>query len=353
MSTPDLGHAPAFAFITYVGELLTSPPPLISQQEGELLGIALHELGLGDWRVVWGPALYRFPHAKLYDNFIFVAGRGDEYVVAVRGTNGHATLDWIFEDFWVIPQYDWTDVIKAPIPGEHAPRVSHATQLGLGKLLGAPAVEGLPGAGKHLVDFLRDELSGKNGAQVTVTGHSLGGALAPTLALYLNDTRGRSDGWDPAEVAEVHSVAFAGPTAGNAAFARYTEQQMGSRAVRVVNPLDAVPLAWSHDGLEALKHLYDGLDHKVGLSFGKRLAIDAVIGGLDVIGADYEQYHQSGDGLVTLEGLTHHETKDFASQAGWQHVQGYESQLGIDGLRDTLDAIFARWCAEQPSGTCP
>lgn len=181
MSTPDLGHAPAFAFITYVGELLTSPQPLISQQEGELLGIALHELGLGDWRVVWGPALYRFPHAKLYDNFIFVAGRGDEYVVAVRGTNGHATLDWIFEDFWVIPQYDWTDVIKAPIPGEHAPRVSHATQLGLGKLLGAPAVEGLPGAGKHLVDFLRDELSGKNGAQVTVTGHSLGGALA---ALY-------------------------------------------------------------------------------------------------------------------------------------------------------------------------
>lgn len=356
MTTPEVQLAAKFAFTTYVGELLTSGQPLISHQESDLLNVAMGEAGLGDWEVVWGPMLFRFPATLtgLYDNMMFVARKDDEYMIAVRGTNGHAKLDWLFEDFWVIHQVAWSRIIETPTPAGIDPKISSAAALGIGKLLGTPIVgEGLPGRGTHLVDYMKAALAGRSDVKVTVAGHSLGGALAPTLALYLNDTRGRAGGWDENAATHVACYAFAGPTAGNGDFARYTDQRLGTNAQRVVNPLDAVALAWFHEGMEQLKSLYDNIDHPVHLGFAKKLGIDAVIELMKVGNYDYEQYHQSGPGLVMLDQITNHQTDSFGAQAGWQHVQGYENLLGIGGLRDQQDAIFAEWCKRQPPDTCP
>jgi hypothetical protein len=56
--------------------------------------------------------------------------------------------------------------------------------------------------------------------EIYVTGHSKGGALSSTLALWLADTQGRDhvrdeDLWDPEKKAQIYAYSFAGPTAGN------------------------------------------------------------------------------------------------------------------------------------------
>ena len=355
MTTQKQREMARFAFTTYVGELLTSPEPTISKQESELLSLAMPAVGLGDWEVVWGPMLYRFSHTltRLYDNFMLVARKGTEYVIAIRGTNGGAKLDWLFEDFWVIPQFPWGDFVGREMPAGTDPKIADGTHLGCQQLLSTEIAEGLPGQKTNLLGFLTSELSGRESVTLNVAGHSLGGALAPTLALYLKDTQGRSGGWDPDLSADIWSYALAGPTAGNGDFAKYTDRLMGTQALRIVNPLDVVPLSWSHNGLEKLKHVYDSIQHPVKLSIAERLAVDAVIGVLELGGLDYEQYHQGGPGLVLLDAISDYDAASFMAQAGWQHTVGYETDLGLGDIRGILDSLFVKWCGTQPPGTCP
>lgn len=352
MSREDLELAATFAFLTYVGESLTSPQPAIAEQEAELLREGMTALGLApDWELAWGPLAYRFPLARLYDNFMFVARRGDEYLVAVRGTNGKAALDWIFEDFWILPESDWSAIAGVtPPPGLH-PRISAGTRLGLARLLGTPIRGRVPGSGTCLVDFFREELRSRPSAQVKVTGHSLGGALSPTLTLFLADTQGRKEGWDPGRAAALACVAFAGPTPGNPDFARYLEQRIGPVSARVVNPLDIVPMAWNLGSLKKTPDLYSAIEHPVGPSTEERLALDAVVDMLELGHLHFAQYHESGPGLVTLGELKGHDAETYLEQAFWQHDDGYENQLGIPGLRDRLSQVFAAWCGRHP-GVC-
>jgi hypothetical protein len=345
-----------FAFVCYVGELLDSPQPQIARYELEMLQEAMTELGLSpDWEVVWGPMLFRFRHTLtgLYDNFIFVAKNGSEYTVAVRGTNGKAKLDWVFEDFWVTSEVSWADFAKVDPPSGLDPKIAAATHLGVSKLLAGRAVTGVPGMPHHLVDFLGAEIAaGGADVNVRVTGHSLGGALAPTLGLYLADQQGKAGGWDPDTKAEVSTFGYAGPTAGNGDFATYTNDRMGTRAQRVVNSLDVVPLSWWHDGLEAMKSIYKDIQYPEHLGLLKTGAIDLVIEFLKLGGYDYQQYHQSGPSLVTLPKITNHKADGFMAQAGFQHVQGYEQGLDIGNVRGTLDEVYAAWCKENPDA-CP
>lgn len=354
MTDPQIQLAATFAFLTYVGETLTSCQPEISEYEAELLGEGMKALDLApDWQLAWGPLAYRFPPSRQYDNFMFVARRDGEYVVAVRGTNSTAPLDWLFEDFWVVPEEPWSKVVRVKRPAGLHPAISAGTNLGLQRLLRTPIQGRVPGSGTHLVDFFAGQLAGRSSATVTVTGHSLGGALAPALALYLADTRGREGGWDPRGVTQLASVAFAGPTPGNADFATYLDQRIGAVARRVVNPLDLVPMAWNVDTLEAVKHVYDDIDHPVAPDLPERGAIDALVGLIKVAGLHFAQYHASGAGLVTLDELKDHGAPNFLAQALWQHVDGYENQLGISGLRQRLVEIFDDWCRHQPPCVCP
>jgi len=88
---------------------------------------------------------------------------------------------------------------------------------------------------------------------ITVSGHSLGGALSPTLALWLLDTQSE---WDPHGRATIDVYAYAGPTPGNARFATYIDDRFGERLHRIANPMDVVPHAWNVGDLAELKALY-------------------------------------------------------------------------------------------------
>ncbi|MGW7366221.1 lipase family protein [Streptomyces sp. NPDC054841] len=81
---------------------------------------------------------------------------------------------------------------------------------------------------------------------VYVTGHSLGGCIATTLATYL-----QAQTWTP-NPPQFALLTFAAPTAGLQSFADYVDTRPWILHERHVNAYDVVPLAWS-DLLDARK----------------------------------------------------------------------------------------------------
>src|SRR2546425_1359822 len=147
-----------------------------------------------------------------------------------------------------------------PIATQEAER-SKRVLTALGSSLRRPPEIGWPppppdGGAMTLVDFLKDRT--KNEADpldIVVTGHSKGGALAPTLALWLRETRAQGDSKDRARIS-FH--AFAGPTPGDGAFARRVAKELNGPCRRVVNSNDVVPHAWALVDLAVIPKLYGG-----------------------------------------------------------------------------------------------
>ena len=150
---------------------------------------------LGSWEVVWGPVVYVPPASDLSGNVMYVARGGrdtsppGQLVVAIAGTNPYSAFDWIVEDAFVSTQVSWST--GNPPPGS-APKISLGTFLGLTILQAMVAGPAQPGVGSTLADFLTSQAG--SCPLVTVTGHSLGGALAPAVALWLSDQGGV---WNP------------------------------------------------------------------------------------------------------------------------------------------------------------
>lgn len=269
------------AYLSYIGEELVNAPretnKILARINKTIPKIEqLSPDGNSDWKVVWGPAIYTFPIAIFQDNGMFVAqqiSNPKNYIVAIRGTNFIAALDWMFEDFNVLFLHDWP-------AGRGSPKISAATHEGV-KVLNdylkpksEKAGEKLPGEGLTLKRFLT--VAAKNTKiNVSFTGHSLGGALAPTLALLFKQEQGQAGGWDSQNNATVTSTSFAGATAGNADFATYSDQEIGSVMRRIHDLNDVVPHAWNKNTMEQTKDLY----LSSGIKMGKvtTLALDTTI----------------------------------------------------------------------------
>ena len=133
------------------------------------------------------------------------------YNVVVRGTNPFSLISWWFEDLIV-----WE---KVPWPGDAPPArnamVSNATATSLNIHLNLTDKT----MGLTFIDFLKSELR-KSNLTINFTGHSLGGLMAPALALKFYESL---DEELLARVDAINTYAFAGPTAGDANFVRYTE----------------------------------------------------------------------------------------------------------------------------------
>ena len=96
--------------------------------------------------------------------------------------------------------------------------------------------------------------SSSNPVDICVTGHSLGGTLSVALGLALTDLQG--DTWDKNNQAVVSVISSAGATAGDADFAQYYDQRLGTRTNRIWNKIDMVPHAWQSDMLLNIPNLY-------------------------------------------------------------------------------------------------
>src|ERR1043165_7040829 len=293
------------AYLAYDGESSTDPFVVMHELVTDLASVQPLQ---GQWQLVWGPALLRLPLAVLDDNMWYVVRNTvtGEYAIGIRGTNFDAILDWIVEDFWITSRTPWP---YAQVPGAS---ISSGTAFAINKLLTVTPSAGIPGAGQTLTQFVGMQAA-RSSIRVTTTGHSLGGCLSSTLALALMDTVMQ---WGPGNPVTFRGWSFAGPTAGNSAFAGSSDRRLGHALRRWVNTLDIAPLAWNESTLDDALTIYVG--HGVlpnwaeigALGLAKALAA----------GGDYLQPPQSA---VIGNGTFKDKLPTYAAQADWQHTNGY------------------------------
>jgi hypothetical protein len=233
-----------------------------------------------------------------------------------------------------------------------------------------------------LKNFLHDNTHLQN-VQVAVAGHSLGGALSPTLALYLVDKK--SD-WDPENKASVGAFPTAGPTPGDEGFASYYEKQIAANKIYYLsqhNALDAVPHAWEKSDLEKIPTLYEDYikqpsNANPAETLTGTLATVAALNALsakNIAGIPVNRYKQISPSTI-LQGSFNTTIDDeiskklkyirlvlplalgkyaaylrnlvrFAAQAGTQHVTAYYSLLDVETFMDAYKEILK---TNKPSG---
>jgi hypothetical protein len=109
--------------------------------------------------------------------------------------------------------------------------------------------------GQNLLEFLEGVIANSGGAPPSIifTGHSLGGALSPTLALAVSD---QAREWVNGNSVMISVEPSAGATPGNQDFSEYYGEQLGASTTRLWNNIDVVPHAWNETMLSEIPSLY-------------------------------------------------------------------------------------------------
>lgn len=213
----------------------------------------------GDWKAVWGPCVYGPSGAAVNAMYVAHSDKLSTYVVAIAGTNFESLSDWEKQDDDVDPKYmvDWSQYKppyeKKPHPDWPTPRaaISAATAQGVSNLLTQLKDKSGVSIDKYLAAAVKN--SGDK-ERLIFCGHSLGGALAPTLALYLYSEPSKS-GWK-----QVLVLPTAGASPGNQQFAALfnkafpgvseVDAPYGKWNIDYANECDIVPHAWNQlDGV--------------------------------------------------------------------------------------------------------
>ena len=324
----------SMAYLAYSGESLiesSSGSNTVEQAILALLNETIPEISVlldsavnPDWEVVWGPAIYTLKYGDLLDNMMFVTRQLSDtsnYIVGIRGTNGAAFLDWLEEDFDVLEKVDW----KLPDgkTAEGTPKISKATYIGIDALLNKMTPgKGMPGYDQDITSFL-GSLAQTGKIAINFTGHSLAGALAPTLALWFKQSQGNHpNSWDTKKSATITTTPFAGATAGNTDFAAYSDSILGDSCDRIHNTNDVVPHAWESKSVKEIPDIYSSIG--ITLNEIERWVIDFAA---DII-KDYKQINVSKPLTFPLN----KEYDTFVKQVEYQHKNSYPILLQVREL---------------------
>jgi len=262
--------------------------------------------------IVWGPAVY--VDSEFAANVTMVVKNEvdpNDYRVVTSGTSANSIFDIFSEDFGFYPTTPFTDDPECP----SSAYISTGTATGLKKIFEtAPSISPT----NFLVDFLKTLPKGSN---ITVTGHSLGGVLASTLALSLMYKLKDSN-------VNIYCHAFAGPTAGNDVFANYSDMKLKGRLLRIWNTLDIVPRAWNEKDLKSILTLYPEKTYPVPDDVSN--FINQALATIEEYNLNYTQLGLKDTSLQNkLTGKINYDIQGFGPEAGYQHIVAYIELLGL------------------------
>jgi len=298
---------------------------------------------IGKWKVVWGPKVFERPGLKVVnvaDNTMYVAQSSsdpNQFVVAISGTNPISVYGWVVEDAEIVPPKPWPYGTQST---SAMGNITHGTYIGMNVLL-----NDLKDDGQTFVKYLAEQVSNNQGSlSVTVTGHSLGGALSPATALALLDSQGVSldepNGWDPESKSQISVMATAGPTPGDEVWADYYDIRIGGKTNRIWNTIDIVPHGWQISMLNQIPGInYEGIPQP---SFVKDFVKGAV--GLahnfeNKAGSKIKQICASVPGFEGKVNLKKKKLKKFIRQMLYQHTKAYHENLGTTDFNDIVNDI--------------
>jgi hypothetical protein len=307
------------SFVAYCGMFEKDPVTIKDRVEKSLGKVSKIT---GNKKLVWGPAVHRDENLQIFiDSLMYVVQDVDnpgEFTVVVRGTNPFSASSWFFEDFIVWEQAMWDTGPALPDA-----MVAVCSNYALAKHVALTPVQGVPGVGQKLIQFLQGMVSGGGNVTFDVTGHSLGGVMSSTLALWLMNMQERY--W-PGKDVDISVYSFAGPTAGNQAFVDYSNETFNKnnepRCFRFENKLDVATMAWDEDKLAGVETLYPGITP----SYLEQKMIDAARKAAKGMG--YKQIGVSRD----IPAGVNEALKDYIVQALYQHVFPYLQFIDADIL---------------------
>lgn len=152
---------------------------------------------------------------------------------------------------------------------------------------------------------------------VNFTGHSLGGLMASTLALWFYEMLNSPELTGSRERTAIHVYSFGGPTAGDQQFASYSDSILqpppSSRScTRYINEADVAANVWHKDDMEKILSFY-----------GKTVPISNILNGL----------------IHCLTGMV--KGMGYTQLANKKVIAGYEETLRLEGLEKIdLEAEF-------------
>lgn len=327
----------SMSYISYTGEMLIlDGKQTVEEKMLEMMRKNISSVeqlcidGAADWEIIWGPSTFTFKEAVFQSNMMYVTqqvSKPDNYIICIRGTNIPSLIEWIKEDFDVWHQVEWEVPECSTFEFDEKPKISNATDRGLKILLNKMIPEeNLPGAGTTITGLLQKITKDK--CNISLTGHSLGGALTSALSLYLKEYHDCDNSWDVSGESDLELTTFASPTIGNKAFADYFDAHLGGLSRRIWNTLDIIPHAWEAESLKDLPDMYKqgGIDMPWGM--------EAI---LKIVETTVPEYAHTQSSLP----FTWHIDKEEAGyipQAFDQHADSYPEALNVPILKE----IFRR-----------
>ncbi|MGK8503568.1 lipase family protein [Nocardia asiatica] len=305
----------------------------ISKQDGDLEGTLSQKIQqyldtnrevIGGWEIVWGPGVAVFDTDLYAVNALYMVRSTEDrsrYVIAMAGSSDALVFDWLVEDSFIT---------QTPWFANNAAMHTIGTAIGVKTLLNIEPSGQRPGAGHTLPEFL--STLGDKAIDLTVTGHSLGGALSPTLALFLRDTQWL---WDNSEKARISVLSTAGPSFCNQEFVDYTTERL-QRVQRYANDLDIVPHMWNPSDTDGAKALYSKNNQPP--PDGMEIVFDLLKAQASVSG----QYAHFDPTSGVFQGTFNEEIDQtqgakpddlYFKQVGYQHIDGYHAFFEITGVQ--------------------